>query len=104
MSNYLRSLGFDVKHVAEIKKSLKDEDILKLAFREARILLTKDKDFSLLVYFRKLNHKGVVLLKFNEQKTNVIINYFKIIIGKFNFADFKNKFVIISEKGVKINE
>jgi predicted nuclease of predicted toxin-antitoxin system len=59
----LRSLGHDVLHVAEIAAGLSDLDVIGLAAREKRILLTEDKDFGELVFRRKHPVPGLVLLR-----------------------------------------
>jgi uncharacterized protein with PIN domain len=46
----LRLLNYDVYYVIDEVRSLEDDVLLKIAFDEKRILLTKDKDFGELVY------------------------------------------------------
>ena len=46
----LRTEGFDVLSVAEALAGADDVDVIALALRERRILLTEDKDFGQLVY------------------------------------------------------
>jgi len=48
---YLRSKSFSVKDVREEKlNGTSDEKLMKLSFRENRIILTQDRDFGRLVY------------------------------------------------------
>ena len=47
--NGLRLLNFDVYYVIDKVRSLEDDVLLKIAFDEARFLITKDKDFGELV-------------------------------------------------------
>jgi len=46
----LRANRYDVLSVSEITPRAEDTDVIKLAVREERILLTEDKDFGQLVY------------------------------------------------------
>ena len=46
----LRNEGYNVIAVAEVTPAADDEDIIGLAYSEAKILLTEDKDFGRLVY------------------------------------------------------
>ncbi len=46
----LRANGYDVLAVSEITPRAEDSDVIRLAVREKRILLTEDKDFGRLVY------------------------------------------------------
>lgn len=59
-----RTAGHDVISVAEIIPRAEDPDVLKLAVRQKRILLTEDKDFGQLVYARGLSTIGVIFLRF----------------------------------------
>ncbi len=64
MVRVLRTAGHEVIAVAEISPRADDQEVLKLAVRQKRILLTEDKDFGQLVYARGQKAVGVVLLRF----------------------------------------
>jgi len=61
----LRSAGIDITSVAEIAPGAPDSEVLGIARREQRILLTFDRDFGELIY-RKAEPAppGVVFLRF----------------------------------------
>jgi predicted nuclease of predicted toxin-antitoxin system len=61
----LRSKGHDILYVFETMRGATDDEILRRAYLENRILLTEDKDFGELVY--RLQHPayGIILLRFN---------------------------------------
>lgn len=59
----IRDDGHDVRWMAEETGGVKDHVILDAAVSDARILLTEDKDFGELVYRRRLQHRGVVLIR-----------------------------------------
>jgi predicted nuclease of predicted toxin-antitoxin system len=60
---FLRTGGYDVLYVAEAAAGLSDADVVELALREQRLLLTEDKDFGDLVFRRERAVPGVVLLR-----------------------------------------
>lgn len=60
----LRSAGHDVRAVAETSPGATDPDVIQLAVREGRILITEDTDFGELVYAHGLESAGVILLRF----------------------------------------
>ena len=60
---FLRSEGHDVLYVAESAAGLNDTDVIALALREERLLLTDDKDFGDLVFRREHTVPGVVLMR-----------------------------------------
>jgi predicted nuclease of predicted toxin-antitoxin system len=59
----LRSSGHDVAAVSDIASRAEDSEVINLAMRESRILLTEDKDFGQLVYSHGLESIGVILLR-----------------------------------------
>ena len=50
--------------VAEMKPRADDSEVIELAAREKRILMTEDKDFGQLVYAHGHHITGVVFLRF----------------------------------------
>lgn len=60
----LRAAGHDVAWISERSPSVADDDVLALAVKESRILLTFDKDFGELAFSRGLPADcGVILLR-----------------------------------------
>src|SRR5579875_1337356 len=57
----LREAGYDVVAVRDANPGAPDEAVIRLAVREARVLLTEDKDFGQLVFARSA---GVVFIRF----------------------------------------
>jgi predicted nuclease of predicted toxin-antitoxin system len=47
--DYLKENGYDVKWIPDYNCEILDEDLLKLANLEKRILITNDKDFGCVV-------------------------------------------------------
>lgn len=63
-SRALRVAGHDVEHVAEGQSSLQDEHVLEHAVTTARVLVTFDRDFGMLVFSRRRPvPPGIVLLR-----------------------------------------
>ncbi len=60
----LRRAGFDVLCISESSPRAEDSEVIGLALREARILLTEDKDFGRLVYSHGQETLGVIFLRF----------------------------------------
>jgi predicted nuclease of predicted toxin-antitoxin system len=67
MVRALRSSGHDVVAVSEMAPRAEDSDVMDLALRERRILLTEDKDFGQLVYAHARRTTGVIFLRFPPQ-------------------------------------
>ena len=60
----LRRAGFDVLCISESTPRAEDSEVIRLALREERILLTEDKDFGRLVYSHGQETLGVIFLRF----------------------------------------
>lgn len=59
----LRAAGRDVVAVVELSLRAEDEQVMDLAVREGRIVLTEDKDFGQLVYARSRATGGVLRVR-----------------------------------------
>ena len=62
VEEWMRHAGYDVLGVPRMS----DAEILALAVREQRIVITMDKDFGELVYHSGREHVGVLLLRMEE--------------------------------------
>lgn len=59
----LRAAGHDVTYVAEVLPGAPDGEVLAIAARQRRLLVTADKDFGELVFRRRQISAGVLLLR-----------------------------------------
>lgn len=70
----LRRQGFDIKDVKEEGlQGTSDNNILQLARREKRIIITHDKDFGNVLFYPTVKHCGVILLRFKNQRPDCVI-------------------------------
>ena len=60
----LRAAGFDVVAVCEVSPRATDEEVVQLAFKDQRILVTEDKDFGQLVHASGQQRVEVLLARF----------------------------------------
>lgn len=56
----VRSAGHDVVSITERMPGAEDEQVIKLAATERRLLLTEDKDFGQLVFAAAKDNSGVI--------------------------------------------
>lgn len=64
----LRLSGFDVIAVVEYAPGARDEDVIKIARDDARVLLTEDRDFGRLVFAAAHATTGVIYIRFPAQR------------------------------------
>lgn len=60
----LRAAGYDAVHMLELgRKGAPDDEIVSLARRDDRVIVTDDKDFGDLIVRNRLATSGVILLR-----------------------------------------
>lgn len=98
---WLRQRGHDVFSAYEQARGTEDTVLLHQAFVEGRILITNDKDFGEKVFRDGLAHKGVVLLRLDDERTaNKIAVLQKLLDG---YADrLAGRCAAVSELAVRI--
>jgi predicted nuclease of predicted toxin-antitoxin system len=57
---YLYECGIDIVRISDIAKGSSDDEVMHLAIKDKRALLTLDKDF--FKHFRKIDHHGIIWL------------------------------------------
>ena len=97
VEEYLLEKKYDTKAVRSLDQSMPDQEIIRLAALEKRIVITMDKDFGELVYHSGLDHCGILLLRLEDatgsEKQLVIAK----IVAKY--ADnMKNNFCVYQNK------
>jgi predicted nuclease of predicted toxin-antitoxin system len=60
----LRAADYDVLAIAERTPGAHDEEVMRLAMSERRILLTEDKDFGQLVFAAGKETSGVIFIRY----------------------------------------
>jgi predicted nuclease of predicted toxin-antitoxin system len=79
----LKNEGIDILSVREIAPGTPDEEVIRIANEDERILITFDKDFGKLVFKQKLLVKGVILLRFPPMSSSMISeNIKKLLLRK----------------------
>ena len=95
----LRAQGHDVAWIADGLAGTKDADVLALAVRENRLLVTQDKDFGELAFRSRLPATcGIVLFRVTPVPalvTEVALRVF------FATADLRGKFVVVETNRVR---
>jgi predicted nuclease of predicted toxin-antitoxin system len=92
----LRAVGHDVVYVAEAAASLSDADVIALAMRENRLLLTEDKDFGDLVFRREFSVPGVVLIRIYPDDIDLKTARLAAAIDRYG-GDLFGRYMVIEE-------
>jgi predicted nuclease of predicted toxin-antitoxin system len=100
VAEWLRQKGHEVFSVYDKARGMADEDIIQKAFMDNWILMTNDKNFGEKGYREKHPHRGIVLLRLEDERAFVKIE----IIGRLleNYADkLSGQFVVVTESSVR---
>jgi predicted nuclease of predicted toxin-antitoxin system len=67
VARWLREQGHDAVAVRDVARGAEDEDVLRKAAVEKRILIANDKDFGEMIFRRRQPHAGAVLLRLSDE-------------------------------------
>ena len=103
VAKWLRSLHHDVFSVYDEARGLDDESIIEKANRENYVLVTNDKDFGELVFHKRKAHKGVILLRLEDERSENKIAVLNRVLDSHS-DKLVNNFIIVTEKTMRIVE
>ena len=100
VADWLRKQGHDVFSIYDEERGMNDDNVIKKAFEENRILITNDKDFGEKVYREGHPHNGIIFLRLEDERA---INKLKTIQQLIeNYKDkLCNCFIVVTEKRVR---
>lgn len=101
VARWLRTQGNDVFSVYEDARGLDDEEILQKAFTENRILITNDKDFGEKIFREKQPHKGVILLRLEDERFRNKIAVLQSFFSTYPDILLTEKFIVITETKIR---
>ncbi|MDI6793751.1 MAG: DUF5615 family PIN-like protein [bacterium] len=100
VGRWLREQDCEVFSVYEQARGMKDDEIIRKAFNENRILITNDKDFGEKVYREQYPHRGVVLLRIKDERASSKIDLIRRLLR--DYADqLPNRFLVVTETRVR---
>lgn len=105
LTRSLRRSGFKIIHVLDVNLGgASDEEILNFALKKKLTIITHDKDFGNLIRFRSINHYGVMILRFKNQKSDNVFFYLSDFLGSYKkvLKTLKSRLVILREKEYRI--
>ncbi len=101
VEDWLKSQDFDVQSIRNLNPKMPDVDIVKLAEKEQRIVITMDKDFGTLVYSSNLKHCGVLLLRLDNTSSVEKFNVIKDIFANYH-DQLSNHFCVYQNNTLRI--
>lgn len=100
VAHFLREQKHEVFSVYEEARGLDDDDIVQKAFTENWILITNDKDFGEKVYREGYPHRGIVVLRLDDERTASKIETLRRLLE--GYADqLSNRFIVVTETQIR---
>jgi len=98
LAKLLEKESHDVLFVGDVMPSASDDEVIRRAEKENRILITDDRDFGELVFRLGKPTKGVILLRtgVNPEKR------LKALVKLLRNYEIAEKFVVLKEDSVRI--
>lgn len=96
-----RAAGFDVTWMVELQPGAADDVVLALAQREARVLVTFDKDFGELVFRRgRAGSPGVILLRPRLRSPEMVTAFIVTVLSQP--IDWTGHFTVAREGSLRV--
>ena len=101
VERWLTENGYDARAVRDVNPKADDSEILHLAVKESRMVITMDKDFGELVFNSGKTHSGVLILRLEDATGEQKIGIVKKIL--LEYADkIENKFCVFQDGRLRI--
>lgn len=98
---FLRAHGHDVTSVArDYAQGMSDRDILGIAYREQRIVITNDRDFGALVFRQALPHAGVIFFRLGLADVFVKRSWLAHLIE--HYPEELHHFIVVTDRGIRV--
>jgi predicted nuclease of predicted toxin-antitoxin system len=98
----LRAAGHDVLAVSEFRRQSVDEELMELAHKEGRILLTEDKDFGWLAFVAHAKSAGVLLIRFPAGMRRTLSSSVSRLVAQRG-SELLGSFVVLRPGSVRIS-
>jgi predicted nuclease of predicted toxin-antitoxin system len=99
--DFLRAEGHDVLAVVEWQPNADDAAILERAHGEDRVVVTNDKDFGDLAFRGGRAHRGVLLLRLNDESAANRVRVVARVVGGWGSV-LPGSFVVATDDGVRV--
>jgi predicted nuclease of predicted toxin-antitoxin system len=100
LAQWLKNQGHAVFSVYEEARGMMDDAIIHKAFIENWILVTADKDFGAMIYRDKRPHRGVVLLRLENERASTKIAAMQNLVRDYSDR-LSNQYIVVTENRIR---
>ncbi len=99
-SHFLKEQGHNITHIGEDNPSIKDEEVMSIANKEDRIIITFDRDYGNLIFRDGYNAPGVIYLRLQDYTPTSPGEFLQSLINSDQYV-FKGYFTVVSETNIR---
>ena len=100
VASWLKDHKHEVFSVFDEARGIDDDDVIQKAVDEKRILITNDKDFGDKVYRDGRLHRGVILLRLEDERSDSKIRVLSHLLDTYSDR-LPDSFLVVTEKQVR---
>jgi predicted nuclease of predicted toxin-antitoxin system len=78
-----------------------DDSIIRKAFAESWILITNDKDFGEKVYREQCPHKGVILLRLQNERAINKVKTLQQLLNNMDPEQLADNFIVLTDTQIR---
>lgn len=101
VATWLRDQGHEVFSVYEEARGMDDDEIIEKAFAESWILITNDKESGEMVRRRGLPHKGLILLRLQDERPPNKIKRLRRLLEEYS-KELPSNLVVVTETRLRL--
>src|SRR5438128_1671619 len=101
LAAHLTRLGHDVTLIARnYRPGLPDQEVLAIARREERILITDDRDFGELIFRQQHPHAGVIYFRLSTTLLEIRIARLDLLLT--SHLEQLDQFLVVTDRNVRV--
>ena len=100
---WLHDQGLEVFSVFDEARGMEDNDLILKAHDENWILITNDKDFGEKVYRERRPHRGIILMRLDDERAANKIQVLRRLLEEY-VDTLSDKFVVVTETHVRFGK
>ena len=100
VTRWLREQEHNVFCAYEQARGLDDDAIISRAYADDRVLITNDKDFGEKIFREELPHRGVVLLRLDDERSGSKISVLWHLLAS-HANQLADRFVVVTDTRIR---
>lgn len=100
VARWLRDQQHEVFSVYEQARGMDDDNVIRKASSENWVLITNDKGFGEKVYREQRSHKGIILLRLEDERAANKIEIIRRLL-EHHSNQLSGKFVVVTETAIR---